>query len=131
MAVADERERINRFLAKPLDIGRYQGYEWWQLSDQEANIFQIPLADMPALVEVHQLYYDAINITATISSDRAEELRQELFWLTKDTVDLGEWLRFAKLFDIQFRSANAFHSKYEYWEIRQGLVHYADEETVE
>lgn len=130
MTVATEKARIEYEITEPYDLNRYRGWDWWQLSDEEAEVFHLALEDMPALVEVHQLYYDVIDITSTIEEERAESLRAELPWLTKDSVVLGDWLRFAKLFDISNRSASAFWSKYEYWEVRQGLVRFTDEKEL-
>lgn len=127
MSVKYEQDKLAEHLAEPYDITKYEGLDWWQLSDEEANIFQLSLRDMPALTAVHQLYYDAIDRTTSIDRSRVESLQGELPWLRMTTVDLEEWLRFAKLFGISNRSANAFYSKYQYWEVRQGLVYYRDE----
>lgn len=127
MSVAQEKLRIRDCVAKLRDLEDYRGGEWWQLSDAESKVFSIALEEMPVLIAVYQLYYDVLDITETIERERIADLREELPWLKKLTVIQDEWLRFAKLFGLSYRSANAFYSKYEFWEIAQGLVEYPDE----
>jgi hypothetical protein len=54
-------------------------------------------------------------------------------WKTKwcgEGVDEKEFFRFAKEFDgLSFREAHAIYAKHDFWTVRLGIVHYADERS--
>jgi len=121
----DEVERYDVLMEK------YSGHDWYQLSPAEGEVFQLGLEDMPRLVAVHQLYYDAVRITSQIPEERVNAIREELPWLS-DCVACGdEWQRFASLFGISSRQAGAFCEKYHFWDVRQGHVIFHDEQNTD
>ena len=127
-----ELEEINAAAEKgetePVDE-KYSGWAWYQISEEESLVFGLQPADMPRLATVHELYYCAIEVVYTRPEEEVVEMRAELPWLSSGIVDKGEWVRFAELFGIGNRQAEAMFSKYEYWEEREGLVQYGDEKN--
>ncbi|NOY42775.1 MAG: hypothetical protein GXP26_13195 [Planctomycetes bacterium] len=131
MSIASEQARLEEELRRPFDREKYCGPDWYQVSDAETEVFGLLPEQMPTLVAVHELYFDAVDITTIHEKDRIDSLRKELPWLTQRMNDQSEWQRFAALFGISSREAHAYWSKYSFWEERMGLVTYRDEEQTE
>lgn len=141
MSIESERKTIEERLlsekskAKVEEIDylaeTYSGEDWYQLSHAEEEVFQLKLEDMPRLVAVHELYYDAVRITSQIPEERVDAIREELPWLSDCVVCEGEWQRFAALFGISSRQAGAFCEKYHFWDVRQGHIIFRDEQNTD
>ena len=131
MSIASEQARLEEELQRPFDLEKFCGPDWYQLSEAETEVFGLLPEQMLKLTAVHELYFDAVDITTVHERDRIDSLRKELSWLTQDIADQSEWQRFAALFGISNRQAHAYWSKYGFWEERMGLVTYRDEEQPE
>jgi len=127
MSVAKERKDLEKFLQEETDLAKYDGWQWYQLSAEEARIFDLKIEEMPKLSTVFDLYFGAIRVGSSLSEQRCASLRQELDWLKKCSPSEGEWQRFAALFGVSNRQADAFYCKHNFWEVREGLVTYGDE----
>lgn len=131
MSIQSEQEMLEEFLQMPCDLKKYCGPDWYQLSEAEAEVFGLLPEQMPKLVAVHELYFDAVDITTIHEIERIDSLRKELPWLTQGMNDQSEWQRFAALFEISSREAHAYWHMHSFWEERMGLVTYRDEEQPE
>ena len=112
------------------NLDRLWGHDWFQLSLEEASVFPIQIQDVPRLVAVFDAYEAVVDITSNdIHADHelCEAVRAELPWLTTKQTDIGEFQNFAALFGIFYRLAHAFFTKIEFWQIRQGIACYKDE----
>ena len=137
MSIAKQRARIDAEVKAEFESAahgqstpiheKYCGYNWYQVSEEESEVFGLCPADMPKLAAVHELYFCAVEVAFVQPEAEVRSIRAELPWLSSVVVDKGEWLQFAALFGISNRQAYAFFCKYEYWEVREGLVAYQDE----
>lgn len=131
MSIQSERTRLEEELQRPCDMEKYCGPDWYQVNEAETKVFELLPEQMPRLSAIHQLYFDAVDITSVHEKARIDSLRQELPWLTQRMNDESEWQRFAALFGISNRQAHAYWNKYHFWEERMGVVTYRDEEQTE
>ncbi|ORU94931.1 MAG: hypothetical protein A6F70_10295 [Cycloclasticus sp. symbiont of Bathymodiolus heckerae] len=128
MGIAKEQEQLEEYLKTPFQIEKYKGNAWFQLSEAEREVFALEYEDMRELAAVHTLYFCAIGISEEIETSRIDSLKKELPWLTEMMTDPQEWKKFAALFGIPNRKAAAFFYKHEFWETRNDLAVYADEQ---
>lgn len=127
MGIATEQKQLEEYLKSPFQIEKYKGNAWFQLSEAEREVFGLEYEDMPELAAVHELYFCVIGISEEIDPSRIDSLKKELPWITEMTTDQQEWRKFAALFGLSSRKANAFFYKHEFWENRNDLTVYADE----
>lgn len=127
MGIASEQEQLEEYLKSSFQIEKYKGNAWFQLSEAEREVFGLEYEDMRELAAVHTLYFCAIGISEEIDPSRIDSLKKELPWLTEMTTDPKEWRKFAALFGISNRKAEAFFCKHEFWENRNNLTVYADD----
>lgn len=108
----------------------YNGYDWDQLSEEEAAVFGLELADMPGPTAIYGIYASAIGMLAneTLTEPEIDRLRLDLPWLAYQKPSAGEFQRFASLFEVSSRKAHAFFRKQELSLIRAGVMVYPDDE---
>ena len=118
------------------DIPRhYRGGDWYQLTDEEEAVFAIDRARFPRMITVWECYQAFKRIVNDAGFDSAliEQARQQHpEWcdpgLPRPDVSANEFVNFAKAYDaLTVREAYAIYAKYEFWEVRHGVVHYRDE----
>ena len=127
-AVRRLQERLQKEVADK-DYDRYSGGDWWQLSYEEEEVFQIKLEIMPLLVAVFSAYEAVVDIAHNDfhrDQELCEAVRTEL-GLTKGESSLKEFQDFAKKFEIFNRESTAFYYKNEAWLHRTGHLDYTDE----
>lgn len=115
-------------------LGRTYGYDWFELSEDEARVFDLSLDDLPALVSVWMAFEAVMDICDMFErADQAllEEVRGELSWLRLSieahALECHVFQRFAKLFGISHRLAHAWFAKRHFYDIRSGIAIYGDE----
>lgn len=115
-------------------MGRTFGYDWFNLSEHEAIVFGLGLDDLPALVSVWMAFEAVMDICDMFErADAAllDAVRCELPWLRQSiearALECHEFQKFAKLFGVSNRMAHAWFSKRDFWDLRCGIIHYADE----
>lgn len=122
--VAQEREDT---LAQNSE--RFSGPEYAYLLEAEEIVFDLSPDDIKIILPVFDMYeaiadraYNEFHNTPLCS-----EARKVFSWISQNTIDEQEWRRFAKMFGISNRKAHCFYWKVSFWELRKGLVTFADE----
>jgi hypothetical protein len=109
--------------AKP---GLHHGTDWWQLSDAEEEVFAIDRERFIRMVMTWHCYADFQQPGMGQGPDRGGPPTHPQW--CGEGVDEKEFFRFAKEFGgLTFREAHAIYAKYDFWTVRLGIVHYADE----
>jgi hypothetical protein len=113
--------------AKP---GLHDGTDWWQLSDAEEEVFVIDRERFIRMVMTWHCYEGFKLISHSPVWDKAliEQARQQHpEWCGEGTGE-NEFFDFAKAFGgLTHREAHAIYAKHDFWTVRLGIVHYADE----
>ena len=117
-------------------IGEAYGDDWFELTEEEARIFGLNLADLPSLVAVWTAFETVLGIADSLphaSAALVEDVRAELPWLAGSiewrALECYEFQRFAALFGVSYRKAHAWHAKCDFHDIRSGIVFYDDEDS--
>ena len=107
----------------------YRGTDYDYLHEFEEATFLLDIHDIMNIAPVYEMYEAIVDIAHTEFHDTplCIEAQKELPWLSKGEINEPEWKRFAKLFDISNRKAHCFYWKVSFWELREGLVTFADE----
>jgi len=123
-----EREALN----EP-DAG-YHGIDWWQLAEQEEEVFDIDPAEMPMMVTTWSAYEAFAEIAeggpfdmehgAVI--DAAKAARPELAGMPQ--WEKESWMAFAReVLTVSQRQAWKWWAKHEAWMLRADILTFGDE----
>lgn len=124
--------------ALKMPIERYHGYDWYQLADQEADVFGIDPDDMPMMVATYEAFETFHGITSgahfdmhhQAEIDAAKAARPDL--AAMDPYEQLSWRAFATVFSIlSNRQAWQWWAKYDAYMVREGIMYFADERTDE
>lgn len=109
---------------EPRPYAEKYGHDWCDLSEEEAFVFGLGLKDLPLLVNVWSAFLEVSDIwdMLDIPIELCEQFRQENPWLTVASEDEDEWLRFARMFNVDGRKAKAWYWKSFFQYDRQGLI---------
>lgn len=123
------RAAIETKISHDLEAGlnRFRGRDWSQLTDAEAEVFELTIDDMPRLVTVFVAYEDIIGMRESafpIDHTLRADVLAALPWLTPDTRSDVEFRRFAELFDVPPDKAYAISWKIFLWQKRQGYANF-------
>lgn len=135
MSVVEQlKNRFQAKLAEPVDLARYDGHEWWQLHQAEAYVFSLDLFDIPPLVAAWELY-DAISGAADNAFSDDPLCAQARIALASiippeqpDSYQRQQWIKFAALFGIRGRKANAWFHKFMFTLDREGVMIWSDDD---
>lgn len=117
------------------------GWDWWQLSAEEAAVFDLEPQRWAELVPVWQAFEFFIGRTDGWNDDEIEQDYPNLEAVIKvvraqhpDWVNLAApvqtFMLFAKRFaNASHREAKAMFAKMDFWAVRAGFTQYADEEV--
>ena len=105
------------------------GDNWCDVSRAEQEVFGLSPDTVARVVSVFDAY---LALAAIAQNDLHDTLlcraaRKTYPWIEQGTTDSETFIRFAELFGVSNRQAAAFFWKHRFWEVRQGLVIYADE----
>lgn len=124
--------------ALKMPVERYLGYDWYQLADQEADVFGIDPADMPMMVATYEAFETFHGITSgahfdmhhQVEIDAAKAARPDL--AAMNPYEHLSWRDFAAVFSIlSNRQAWQWWAKYDAYMVREGIMRFADERTDE
>lgn len=128
------KQEIDKF--KNSYIASEYGYHWDQLSEAEAEVFNLSLDIMPDLVALYVAYEATLNICVMYDPTPAnlnilKEVRDEYPWLKRayerSTQSCRDFQSFGKLFGYPHRLTYAFYHKREIYDYRLGLFVFSDE----
>lgn len=113
------------------NVGTSYGNDWHLLSGAEADVFGLSLDDMPSLVSIWCAYEEIAGICDMLDlpADLLTELRADMSWIKPRESDDREFVRFAGLFGIPTRKAEAWYWRLYFFQARSGIITYADEGT--
>ncbi len=130
------RKRFNERLAESeatykTDPDRYEGPDWWQLSEEEKEVFAIRRDRWPRMMEAWVAYEAFKKITTEFYDDAdVDEARANNPDWCGESIDPTEFDKFAKkLAGLGFRESHAMYAKYDFWCVRNGITYYHDERT--
>lgn len=112
------------------------GHHWDQLSEAEAEVFNLSLDIMPDLVALWVAYEAVSNICVMYDATSEnlnilEGVRDEYPWLKrayeKKVQSCRDFERFGKLFGYPYRLTYAAYHKREIYDYRMGLFVFSDE----
>jgi hypothetical protein len=110
------------------------GWDWYQLSDEEAMVFGIDPDRWPVMWNTY-FYYQAIKDICTDGVDRNlldQARREHPEWKPDRHMWTTEFMDFAKeMAGMTSREANAVFEKMSWFEIRNRLVAFDDDEDDE
>jgi len=129
-AIKQLKAMFAREMKRPVDLTEFRGGEWWQLLDSEAEVFQLELADMPALVAAWDMFEAIADITHNDlhNSPLCIEARTALPYIEQGRTDALQWEMFARLFGIRGRTARAWFYKFQFSMARGGLDSWNDDD---
>lgn len=109
------------------------GDNWCDVSSAEQEVFRLSPETVARVVSVFDAYLALADIA---QNDLHRTLlcraaRKAYPWIAQGSTDSETFIRFAGLFGVSNRQAAAFFWKHEFWQVRQGLVVYADEDEDE
>lgn len=131
-------EQIHSLIRRDIESGTKNyavshGYDWFNLTAAEAEVFELELHDLPSLVAVWCAYEAVLAVCdmMPISEELRAQFLTEQPWLADSQkgaiVDAVEFQRFAKLFGVSYRKAAAWYAKNNFWLTRTGITYFADE----
>jgi hypothetical protein len=111
------------------DLDRYNGGDWWQLTDEEECIFAIDRKRFPRMMTVWSCYEAFKNIAYSLSWDDGlieQACHEHPDWCGAGISD-REFSDFADAFGgLTHREAHAFYTKHDFWCVRAGIGQYHD-----
>ena len=119
------------------DPERFSGWEWWQISPEETEVFDLPAVIWARTLPVYQCFDALITSTGTDGTwDDAPEKADDILdaarlkhsqWV--ETPDLGAFQAFAKAAaGLSFRDSHACFDKVMWQQIRDRIRTYKDED---
>ena len=131
MTIHHLSELINAEITRRIDDPSlsFRGRDWYQLTDAEAEVFELDHDEMPRLMSVYLAYEEIVDMTMgafPIEDPLKQDVLAALPWLTPDTRCEIEFERFARLFQVSSRQAHGFFWKVYFWQKRQGYVVFRD-----
>jgi hypothetical protein len=124
-----ESETANTERSSAEDSERYNGGDWWQLTDNEESVFDIDRERFPRMMTVWSCYEAFKNIAYSLPwEDGLIELacQQHPNWCSAG-ISGNEFSDFAKTFGgLTQREAHAFYAKHDFWCVRSGINQYHD-----
>ena len=131
-------EAVHALIRRDIESGdhnytREYGYDWFNLSEAEAEVFDLSLDDLPSLVAVWIAYDELIDAChmMNIPEDIVTAFLVEHPWMAEERAtragSLQSFQRFAKLFGIPLRQSFKWWAKYDFWQLRIGVIHFSDE----
>jgi len=129
------RERIKTLIAEAETGGeeQYAGDDWCQLSDAEAEVFEIPPAEFPRLLVAWQVYQAFCGIIgpedAGLEPEQiaAERARRPEFFEQAVVSEEGFRVLSKEWCEVPNRQAHAMYAKIDFWNVRNSGVSYGDE----
>lgn len=124
VAEAEEQRR-----QKP---GHYEGFDWWQLSDEEQIVFAIDPERWPRMAMTISAYDVFLDLTGGDmlghDEDEMARLRSERRDLFEMGFDPKGFAQFATTYaGLTLREAAAAYWKNQFWLARTGVLKYRDE----
>ncbi|WP_319529064.1 hypothetical protein [uncultured Cohaesibacter sp.] len=121
-----------------VDLAGYRGDEWFQVTDAEEQVFGLGPDDMPAMAVLWDWFELMLGLVEPyegcgLTEDLIRDVRKELDWLEEllrepvPTVSSELFTKFASYFGVTNRKAHAFYCKYEFWQVRRGIISFSDE----
>jgi hypothetical protein len=110
--------------------GNYlRGHNWCDVSIAEQEVFGLSPETVARAVTVFDAYLAIADIALNElhKTPLCKAAREAYPWIEQGRTDPRTFSRFAKLFGVSNRQADAFFSKHDFWQIRQGLVTFGDE----
>ena len=115
------------------DPEEYRGQDWWQLMPEEELVLDIDFRRFPRLITAFMAFESFHDIVAPEDHKLDPALvaaeRKRRPDLMKREFCLDGFQHFAKDYaGMTFREAHAVYAKNAFWQIRQGITRYTDEE---
>lgn len=106
-----------------------RGHDWCDVSIEEQEVFGLSPETVARVVTVFDAYLAIADIAFNELRDTllCRAARKAYPWIEQGSTDSQTFIRFAKLFGVSNRQADAFFWKHDFWQIRRGLVTFADE----
>lgn len=125
------RDQFEAFIAETeADSGWLIGPDWWQITPEEAHIFQIDMHRFDRIVTAHHAYEavkDAVH-SCIGEEPLLEQARTKHPEWCKPEHTLDDFGAFAVAFGgITWREAYAIYYRQQFWEVRLGVWRYPDE----
>src|SRR5438874_13809655 len=115
------------------DAADYRGEDWWQMTPEEESVFEIDFSRFPRSITAFMAFESFHDIVAPEDHKLDPALvaaeRKRRPDLMKREFCLDGFQHFAKDYaGMTFREAHAVYAKNAFWQIRQGITRYTDEE---
>lgn len=131
-------QQLHDHIRRSIESGNHNyaeehGHDWFNLTPEEAAVFQLSLDELPSLVALWESYEAVCDICNPMDIPEfiLAGVRTENPWLHANEqlrlIGFEDFENFGKLFGFPFRSCHAWYFKYEFWQIRAGIVTYKDE----
>ncbi len=130
----------SRLQAARTPDARYDGPDWWQLSDDDVAVFELSRARWPALLAVWQAFEyfrertdgwndEEIARAYPHADDVMAEARAAMPEWVGGSDDVSVFMKFAAHFaELSHREADAIFAKMHWWAVRVDVMKYGDEE---
>lgn len=131
----DARQELGKLIAeyeaKPEE--HWRGHEWCELSDEEEVVFAIDRGRFPRMLAVWVMYQCVHDILGAgdfgFSAEAMAEMRKEFPEMQECRPSERQWDEFGcRVGDLTRRECHAMYAKADFWDVRDGLVKYPDEE---
>lgn len=128
MKTATERlkEIVNADIEKDArSLTNRSGYDWFQLSPEEAFVFMLQVDDLISLVPVWCAYENVLSICdygMEIPEDIIQGFLEENPWIKQSrethTHSEPEFIKFSAMFGVDINKASAWFHKADFWYLR-------------
>ena len=107
----------------------FGGQDWFHLTPEEQLVFDIDPARFPRMITAWSRYEIFMGLLEDGGfSEETKRERQRHPEIVRKGVCVGGFQLFAKEYaDLTFREADAMYCKYEFWQVRNGVIVYRDE----
>lgn len=108
------------------------GYDWFNVTGEEIEVFEIDTERLPAMLTAWSLFLCMIDVLglgkSTFTREAIEEERKQWPDLRMQYVDEVIFSAFAtKRVRITQREAHAIYHKIDFWQVRNGIVKFSDQ----
>lgn len=134
----DARQELEKLIAEyeAQPEENWRGRDWCELSDEEEAVFEIDRRRFPRILAVWVFYQCVLDILGAwdfgFSKEAMAEMRGEFPEIRERSLSEKQWGDFGcKVGGLTRRECTAMYAKTEFWDVRDGLTKYCDEEDGE
>jgi hypothetical protein len=107
----------------------FSGHDWFHLTPEEELVFAIDRTRFPRMIRAWSAYeiFTGLLEDGGFNEETKRERQRHPDIVRKGVCPEGFQLFAKEYAELTFREANATYFKYEFWQVRNGIIRYTDE----